>query len=103
MNKHSDDILATMIPHFLDSLYGHGLMDAVNNEEDIDGVTCFVIYARAYYTSYNANVYALVYAQRFIKGILGHDDYDALKVGVAPGDAAREQGLSVPLRLAGTY
>ena len=64
---------------------------------------CFVIDVRAYYASYNANVYALDCAQYFMKGILGHDDYDALKVGVAPGDAARVQGLSVPLRLAGTF
>lgn len=59
---------------FVDALFGHGLMDAVDydewkaecwdNAEAIDdSMTCYVIYVRAYYAAYNSNVYALDYDQ----------------------------------------
>merc|ERR1719208_48201 len=99
---------------FIDALYGHGFMDAVDydvwkdecwdNEEAIDGLlTCSVIYVRAYYASYNANVYALDYpqciedeewrahtmlhrhARKFMARILAVGDgkeYNALKMGM---------------------
>merc|ERR1719361_742289 len=59
---------------FIDSLYGHGLMNAPDydiwksdcwdNEDAIDGSeACYALYVGAYYSAYNSNVYALDWDQ----------------------------------------
>jgi len=108
----------------VDSLYGHGLMNAIDydfwkdecwdNSDAIDNSdACYAIYVSAYFSSYNANVYALDWdqcysdedwtanykqsshvhktAEQFLEKLLIHDETKLKSMGLKMGKNALKE------------